>query len=93
MKWRHPVFSDSPFVDLGRLPGMYIECNDVDVPGRLPGSRRGILKYWMPLMNCVAHRVGSSLAQTRNVLKRIIECLRTSNIVYTYPVISVQTLK
>ena len=36
------------------------------------------------------HRVGSSLAQTRNVLKRIIECLRTSNIMYTYPVISVQ---
>ena len=69
---------------------VFIECNDVNASRLLPGSRRRFLKYGMPLMNCVSHRVGSSLAQTRNVLKRIIECLRTSNIVYTYTVISVQ---
>ena len=41
-------------------------------------------------MNSVPHCVGLGLAQTRNVLKRIIECLRTSNIMYTYQEISVQ---
>ena len=66
------------------------ECNDVDASRATAGSRRRVLKYGMPLMNCVPHCVGLSLAQTRNVLKRIIECLRTSNIMYTYPVISVQ---
>ena len=44
-------------------------------------------------MNSVPHCVGLGLAQTRDVLKRIIKCLRTSNIMYTYQEISVQTNK
>ena len=63
----------------------------------LPGGAAWITKAspedGMPLMDCVPHRVGLSLAQTRNVLKRIIECLRTSNVMYTYQEISVQTNK
>ena len=71
----------------------YIECNDVDYSRVASWSTKAVPEVRDASMNCFPHRVGLSLAQTRNVLKRIIECLRTSNIMYTYTSISVQTYK
>ena len=63
---------------------MNIECNDVGA-SRFPSwITKAIAEVQNASMNNVPHCVGLGLAQTRNVLKRIIECLRTSNIMYTY---------
>ena len=67
-----------------------IECNDVVASRLTAWITKASPEVRDASHELTPHRVGSSLAQTRNVLKRIIECLRTSNIVYTYPVISVQ---
>ena len=60
-----------------------IECNDVVVSRLIARITKAIPEVRDASINCVPHRVGLSLAQTRNVLKRIIKCLRTSNIMYT----------
>ena len=62
---------------------VYIECNDVGTSRVASWITKEDPEVRNASTNCAPHRVGLGLAQTRNVLKRIIKCLHTSNIVYT----------